>query len=313
MPKKSHSDLKTRSGPGSPLSLGQNEPFHGIPPPASQKEWTDSRVPLKESTERQEPQASLKESTPRAPNSYPNPPLPPATTHGHPSSIPATAGYHQAPPPPSTVPYSAPPPPGPSYVNSTSYQPPHVSNHNPYPYAYPPAPVTTTAAPPPAPIHPATTAASTPAGYAYSDGAPLTLAPPIPIPEDHVSQPSLSLKPAQAVSFHSPTATALATSYAPFLPLSEQVSTAKSALRELKALQRQRELVYSVHWHPPYGVNGNSGSWTAPQQVKEVDERYRMQRAIVLRELDTLRRSVSAIVAECEGQRWRRFIVGGVL
>lgn len=55
----------------------------------------------------------------------------------------------------------------------------------------------------------------------------------------------------------------------------------------------------------PAGVNGAGG--------KDVEERLRAQAGVVLGGLEGLRRAVEGVERRGEGQRWRRWVVGGVL
>ncbi|KAK4233001.1 hypothetical protein C8A03DRAFT_48311 [Achaetomium macrosporum] len=95
--------------------------------------------------------------------------------------------------------------------------------------------------------------------------------------------------------------------------LREARSTAVSALREYIALGRQRTMVNGV-----YGSYGDNGTGTGGKVgagtglAGDVEERLHVQKGVVLRSLRGLQERVGEMMARAEGERWRRFFIGGV-
>jgi hypothetical protein len=88
----------------------------------------------------------------------------------------------------------------------------------------------------------------------------------------------------------------LATPQESYTGLKSSKTAVESSLREYISLQATKRR-----------YSGNGGS------DPEMEQRIRMQHDVVLGDLQTLRRDVSALVKAAENQRWRRWLIGGVV
>ncbi|KAK3292141.1 uncharacterized protein B0H64DRAFT_405780 [Chaetomium fimeti] len=124
--------------------------------------------------------------------------------------------------------------------------------------------------------------------------------------------------------------------------LRSTLDTAETALRELLAVRRQQAMLATVGGGggggTGLGINGVGGStgggvngagvgvmgvngvgmmgvngYGKVDQAAEVEGRRRMQTGLVLMGLRGLQARVEAVVGKAEGERWRRFAVGGVV
>ncbi|GAB1318663.1 hypothetical protein MFIFM68171_08873 [Madurella fahalii] len=154
---------------------------------------------------------------------------------------------------------------------------------------------------------------------------PLTHAPPIPIP-DPAPRPahstSLPHLAAATAGMPPPTTSSSALGYPEPMTstrLSDARAGAEAALREYMNLQRQRAMVNGVGGVgvgvgvAGIGMVNGSGGKFGGGEAAGVEERLRAQAGIVLGRLRGLKGDVGGVVGEGEGQRWRRFLVGGIV
>ena len=219
-------------------------------------------------------------------------------------SLPPTQPYYPGP-----TPNYPPPNPGYGYGYGYGYNQPNT---------YPPPTTTAAAGPPPPPTgpttsHPITTTTN-------------TLQPPAP---------AIATTTTTANNNNNPT-------------LKSTRDTAETALRELLAVRRQQSMLSTVNSSggggggggTGLGINGVgvgsgvgmmsvngvgagagggtgmgmlNGNGKVDQAAAEVETRRRLQTGLVLMGLRGLQARVEAVVGKAEGERWRRFAVGGVV
>ncbi|KAL2129742.1 hypothetical protein VTI74DRAFT_7389 [Chaetomium olivicolor] len=178
------------------------------------------------------------------------------------------------------------------------------------------------------------TTGTVPPSYNPPPGAPphMTHAPPIPMPDypqyplslpqtHHYPTPAANNAPAPnpgAVASYPPpppaaTAAALKPAINKTASLSDARSNTAAALKEYIALARQRWMVNGVGGPGSGVVNGSGKPPGMNQAAVDVEQRLRVQGEIVLDGLRRLREDVEGLVGKAEGQRWRRFAVGGAI
>ncbi|KAL2159477.1 hypothetical protein VTH06DRAFT_2482 [Thermothelomyces fergusii] len=81
-------------------------------------------------------------------------------------------------------------------------------------------------------------------------------------------------------------------------------ASAESALRELVAARRQRAMVHDVNGHAAGGKS---------DLAAEVEWKVQSQTGLVLSDLRALQERVKTVLARAEGERWRRWGVGGII
>ncbi|KAK4158040.1 hypothetical protein C8A00DRAFT_28939 [Chaetomidium leptoderma] len=232
------------------------------------------------------------------------------------------------------------PPPGSSSLSyrprpdapNTSYRPPPASEP---PVSYPQPPFPSGQGPVQAP-------STTSAPSTYNRPQPLVHASPRPMSEGPAPrfdpQQPIYAAMADPISGHSqptsfpppPAAAAAATAAAPAAvtrphttttdsnptTLGDDRSNTEAAFKELLAVRRQRAMVQANGGGaalplagPAVNGTGRKGEW----QAREVEERLRAQAGIVLQGLAGLQWRVGQVVGRAEGERWRRFWIGGVV